>query len=178
VAYVVAALVFTCLLTLLNLLLLLGVVRRLRAQDGRTDRPAGGSTRLEPLPPVGTLIEDVAAVDVAGIPVRRADLDLVGFFSPGCEPCDALLPQFIGYAAGLPGGRDDVLAVVVGVPGEVAEAVARLSAVARVVVEEPPAGPLAGAFRVTGYPAVFRLDGTGRVLGSGASLDRLPVAAG
>jgi thiol-disulfide isomerase/thioredoxin len=177
VSYVVAALVVTNLVTLFNLLLLFGVIRRLRLQETPARRP-------EPLAPAGTLVGDFAAVITAGDTVRRGDLPgdaVVGFFSPGCEPCEALMPEFIAYAEGLPTGPDSVLAVVVGQAGEAAQVAAaaeRLSRVARVVVEEAPGGPVAEAFRVHGFPAVFRLDGAGRVLSSGTTLDRQPVAPG
>jgi thiol-disulfide isomerase/thioredoxin len=174
VAYV-AALVVTNVVTLLNLLLLFGVIRRLREQGARSPGAVSGRA---PLPPVGALIDDFATIDTDGRPLRRDQLPdgvVVGFFSPGCEPCEALLPDFIGYAGSLPNGRERVLAVVAGTPQETHEAVARLAGVARVVVEPAAGGPVAKAFGVTGYPTLFQLDGAGRVLVSDATLDRLAV---
>jgi thiol-disulfide isomerase/thioredoxin len=171
VTYIVVALVVTNVLTLLNLLLLFGVIRRLR------ELPAGGLPGPSSLQ-VGAQIEGFATVDVDGCPLRSDDLPeavVVGFFSPGCAPCEALLPKFVAHAEGLSGGRESVLAVVAGTPGEAASYAARLSPVARVVVEEPAGGVVVRAFQVSGYPTVFQLDGDGRVLVSGASLDRLAV---
>ena len=173
-AYVVAALVVTNVLTVLNLLLLFGVIRRLREQ---ASRPPGAAPRPSSLP-LGTQIEPFATADTDGRPVRRDELPdgvVVGFFSPGCQPCEELLPEFVAYAADLPGGRDGVLAVVAGAPDDTAEEVARLSQVARVVVEDPANGVVVRAFRVTGYPTLFQLDGDGRVLAGDATLDRLAV---
>ena len=177
-AYVVAALVVTNVLTLLNALLLFGVIRRLREQGTRQSTLSAPSARRD-LVPAGSLVDDFATVDTDGLPLRRDELPdgvVVAFFSPGCEPCDVLLPHFFAYAKSLPNGPDRALAVVSGTPDETVEAVARLSRVARVVVEPPAGGPMAKAFRVTGYPAVFQLDGAGRVLTSDVTLDRLPVA--
>jgi hypothetical protein len=172
VPYVVAALVVTNVLTLLNLLLLFGVIRRLREQPAPPGLP--GPTAV----PVGTLIDAFTTADTDDRPLRRDDLPegaVVGFFSPGCAPCEALVPKFVARAEGLPGGREQVVAVVVGPTDEAAGYVARLAPVARVVVEEPSNGVLARAFHVPGYPTVFQLDGDGRVLISDASVDRLAV---
>lgn len=174
--YVVVALVVTNVLTLLNLLLLFGVIRRLREQRFP---PVGGLSGPQPLP-VGAQIDAFATTDVDGGPLRRDELPggaLVGFFSPGCAPCEALVPKFAAHAERLSGGRNSVLAVIAGNPQEAADYVARLSPVARVVVEEPAGGVVVRAFHVSGYPSVFQLDGEGRVLASEASMDRLAVPA-
>ena len=170
--YVVAALVVTNVLTLLNLLLLFGVIRRLREQPAHPGLP--GPSAL----PVGTQVDEFTTADADGRSLRRDDLPegtVVGFFSPGCAPCEALVPQFVARAESLPGGRETVLAVVVGPAGEAEGYVAQLSPVARVVVEEPSSGVLARAFHVPGYPTVYQLDGDGRILISDASVDRLVV---
>lgn len=173
--YVVVALVVTNVLTLLNLLLLFGVIRRLR--EYRPAPPGPGGPHHDPLP-VGTLVDPFATTDTDGRPVGREELPagtVVGFFSPGCTPCEALLPTFAATAERLPDGRGSALAVVVGSPEEAGEYVARLSPAARVVVE-PQGGTVARAFRVTGYPTVFQLDGDGRLIVSDASsMDRLIV---
>ncbi|MFI5960141.1 TlpA family protein disulfide reductase [Cryptosporangium sp. NPDC051539] len=175
--YVVAALVVTNVLTLLNLLLLFGVIRRLREQQVP---PPGGVPGPAALP-VGTLVEAFATTDVAGHPLRRDDLPhgaVIAFFSPGCTPCEALLPKFIAHAERLPDGRRSAVAVVVGASADAAGYVAELSSAARVVVEDDSGGVLTRAFGVTGYPTVFQLDGDGRLLVSDASsVDRLAVPA-
>jgi thiol-disulfide isomerase/thioredoxin len=177
VTYVVAAIAVTNVLTLLNLLLLFGVIRRLREQ--RDTSPAG-----PPVPralPVGAQIEAFSTTDTDGRPLLRDELPhgaVIGFFSPGCTPCEALLPKFVAYAERLSGGRQSALAVVVGTPEEAAGYVGRLSPAARVVVEDVTGGVVKGAFGVTGYPTVFQLDGDGRLLVSDASsVDRLAVPA-
>ncbi|QYC45876.1 hypothetical protein Nocox_41675 [Nonomuraea coxensis DSM 45129] len=163
-AYVVAALVLVGLLGALNLMLAVGVVRRLREhsaelaalRSGGAAADAGalssfGEVALRDGSPVGAF----TAVAVDGEPVTLGtfgDRPLVGFFSPGCTPCEEQLPAFVEFAADRPGGRGTRLAVVVGAGEETAETVERLSPVATVVVE-PDGGPVQQAFGVTGFPA-------------------------
>ncbi|GAA0240414.1 TlpA disulfide reductase family protein [Cryptosporangium japonicum] len=176
-AYVVAALVVTNVLTLLNLLLLFGVIRRLREQQDNPVPPGRpGPASL----PVGTRVEAFTTVDTEGRALALDELPdgtVVAFFSPGCAPCEVLLPKFVAHAEARPGGRDGIVAVVVGPPSETPAYADRLGPVARVVVEEPGSGAVASAFAVTGYPTVFQLDGDGRILLSDASVDRLAVPA-
>ena len=85
-------------------------------------------------------------------------------------------PRFAGRAAGLLGGRTQVLAVVVGAMDEVEELVALLEPVARVVVEDSlDASGVAGAFKVKGVPAMCTLNDDGVVAASGFDVVELPV---
>ncbi|GLW68323.1 hypothetical protein Kpho02_06220 [Kitasatospora phosalacinea] len=152
-------------LCLFNLVLTYGVVRRLRAMTrAGADGPATVSGR----------IDGFAVTAVDGTAVGRADLvpgTVLGFFSPGCPPCAALLPRFVGAvrAAGLPTGS--VLAVVM--PGEdpaEARAYAReLAEVATVVVGEQ-ARTVSAACGVQGFPAVCAVDADGRIREAGGDL--------
>jgi thiol-disulfide isomerase/thioredoxin len=164
--YLVVAVVLLGVLTLLNLALTAGLVRHLRRSDGR-DATIGGV-------PVGHTVGDFAGLDTEGRPVARdllAGPTLVGFFTPGCEPCEDLLPRFERKAGTLP---HDSLAVVHAVRAQDADGyVARLSPVARVVVEAP-GGSLQEAFQVSGFPSVFLVGGDGTVIAD--DLDAVPVA--
>jgi hypothetical protein len=105
---------------------------------------------------------------VEGEPLRQGSLSeemLVAFFSPTCEPCRKKLPKFVDYARTLPGGRDRVLAAVVGDAEEAATFVAELSPVARVVAE-PHDGALGTAFKARSFPTLLRVapDGEGRLV--------------
>lgn len=174
-AYLVAGLILVGAIASLNLLLTVGVIRRLRELDAQLPQRRLDTALL----PAGTTVDDFAAGTTDGATVSRRTLrgdTVVGFFSPGCEPCEALQPAFVEYAATVSGGRDHVIAVVAGDPDEAAPVVARLSGVARVVVEAPAGGAVARAFHVRGYPALFHVDGTGEVRASGTNLDALPVA--
>jgi thiol-disulfide isomerase/thioredoxin len=175
---VVAALVLVGLLCLVNLLFSFGVVRRLREHTKILDRLGGGTGPLVLEP--GKTVAEFAATTVDGEPVSVRTGDgplLVGIFALGCEPCATKLPSFVEYAREHPGGRDRVLAVVLGPDEEAATSyVADLIGVAR-VVRGVEGDPLPTAFGVRGFPA-FALVGTdGVVLASGTEIAEVSAAA-
>lgn len=179
--YLTAAVVVVGLLCLLDLVLTLGVIRRLREHTDLLDRSMAGMSPPVGVP-VGETVAEFAATTIEGEPVSRellAGRTLVGFFSPGCQPCEEQMPGFIEYARSNPGGTPHVLAVVAAVAtDDVAtdkEYVQRLAPVARVVVEEP-AGPVQAAFQVTGYPAIYLVDDGGVVAAAGWAMNALDGA--
>lgn len=175
--YLAAAVVLVGAIAALDLLLTVGVVRRLREQadtlrELRTT--AGADPGGEVILAVGGTVADFTASTVSGRILDRDGLTgatLVGFFSPHCEPCRERLPQFVAYATGFDGA---VVAVAAGDPTETADLVAELAGVAEVVVQAEN-GPLEKAFGVQGYPALCLLEPGGRVVASGYGLDSLPV---
>lgn len=178
------AVVVVGLLCLLDLVLTFGVIRRLREHTALLSDRAPASGGPDGGPAIGSTVADFAAGTVDGAAVDRdwfTGQTVVGFFSPGCAPCDELRPSFIGHAATVPGGRDRVLAVLNTFPDadDTAAAVAELSRVARVVVEPAGGDGVASAFGVRGYPTLCVVDAAGRVTASGTTLDALrqaPVA--
>lgn len=179
-----AAVVLVGVLCVVDLALTVGVIRRLREYEGL--RGAGGrpASVASPGSPVGrfaatTLAGDELTLDSL-VEATASGEALVGFFSPHCEPCEKLLPDFVAYASGLAGnGGARVLAVIVGDAGEATGMVQALEPVAHLVVEGH-AGGIAGAFQATSFPALFTVDGAGRVTASGHALAavRRPVPAG
>jgi thiol-disulfide isomerase/thioredoxin len=170
-----AAVALTAAICLLNLLLTFGVVRRLREHDLRLAEGGPGRLRLAPGSPIGPF----AATATDGQPVSSAVLaprTLVGFFSPTCPPCLEQLPLFIDFAAALPGGPEQVLAVVSGPAQDARPLAGRLEPVARVVLEES-GGELAEAFAATAFPSMFVTDDEGRIRVSGGTVDSLRSAA-
>ncbi|WP_081748916.1 TlpA disulfide reductase family protein [Nocardiopsis sp. CNT312] len=169
-------------LCLLNILLTVGVIRRLKEH---TETIGHLRSTVPALPeqvilPAGEEVADFSAETVDGTTVNRADLEgetLVGVFSPGCPACTEQLPRFTDLAASFPGGRDRVLAVVVGEAADAAHEIAQLTPVARVVQEEH-GGTTAPAFGVNGFPAMARVDATGRVLASGYSVEAVEALSG
>lgn len=161
---------------LLDLLLTFGVIRRLRRHDQLlAEGGAGRRHRLEPGAPIGPFTAtatDGRTVSTGALAPRS----LVGFFSTTCEPCLEQLPHFVDFASGLPGGREQVLAVVCGSPQDAAQLAGRLEPVARVVLEEF-GGELAGAFGIMAFPSMFVTDGEGTVQASGGNVDLLRSAA-
>jgi hypothetical protein len=161
-ALFVAVLLLTA-LTLFNLVVVLGVVRRLRAHEARLGNLA------EP-PPVATVaagerVGDFTAATVGERVVDRASLrgrTLVGFFSPDCPACHERLGDFRAAAARHPG---DVLAVVVRDGGDVDPVLAALDGTDTIV--EDGDGPMAKAFGVRGFPAFVLLRDDGVVESTG-----------
>ena len=166
-------------LCLLNLVLTLGVVRRLREHAVLLAKlqPAAAPN---PMLAVGEQVGSFETVTVDGHPVSRDALDgptLLGIFSPNCSACAERLPKFVDLAGGYPGGRERVLAVVVGDEHGAAAQVRALAPVARVVVEDAD-GAISQAMGVRGYPAFGVLDEGGHVLSAGTNLDLLDVLVG
>ncbi|WP_255949736.1 hypothetical protein [Streptomyces odontomachi] len=153
----IAALVFVGALCVLNFVLSLGMIKRLRDQaeilnrNGRTSPPIAVGMGDE-IAKFATLTEDAEPVDDESL--RHGDT-LVAFFSPTCRPCQEKLPKFVDFAASFPGGREQVLATVVGEPEAAADMLERLRPVARVVHETSNEGAVSTAFDLKGFPVVL-----------------------
>ncbi|MFG1923027.1 hypothetical protein [Cryptosporangium sp. NPDC048952] len=166
----VAAVVVVGAVALANLVFTFGVVRRLREHTELFNRlNDGGLTGRNLLGP-GRTVGPYTATAVDDTPVTGG-ATLVGFFSLGCEPCTAKRPVFADVAREHPGGRDRVLAVVVGDDGDgdVSAYLDELTPVSR-VVRQLPTGDVPTAFRVDAYPAFALLDDDGVVLASGSAV--------
>ena len=139
-------------LCLIDLVLTLGVVRRLRDHSVRLSALSGlgfDDALREP----GTAVDPFTATDVDGVSRSLGDLaepTLVGFFTPDCPACEEKLPSFLAYASTFPGGRDRVFAVVGGLSGGVKYRTA-LAEVGSVVVEAER-GPVQKAFGAKAFP--------------------------
>ncbi|WP_086821704.1 TlpA disulfide reductase family protein [Allokutzneria sp. NRRL B-24872] len=165
-------------LVLVDLVLTLGVVKRLRTHAALIEQALSAR---DPLPPImaprGATVAPFEARTVDGKTFSLNDLadpTLVGFFSADCPACGENLPAFLDRARAL--GRDRVLAVTHGTTDEVSDLVAKLSAVASVVTEAPD-GPLGRAFAVRGVPALCLVEPTGTVVASGSEMAALPTPA-
>ncbi|TWD82828.1 hypothetical protein FB561_3972 [Kribbella amoyensis] len=162
----------------LNLLLLFGVVRRLKEHDqaianipyGPLQSPPADSMRAP-----GSEVDEFTALSTDGVPVTKDSLTtetLVGFFSVSCAPCVEGAPKFAAHAAGV--GKDAVLAIVIADEGEdPAEFVRVLGDSARVVVEGYE-GPVTTAFGVTAFPT-YGVVAAGRITASAIEFTALPV---
>lgn len=170
--FLIATVVLVGLLCLLDLVLTLGVVRRLREHTKLMDALYEIVDVTRALPPgaqgpaVGSIVDDFAASTVDGTAISRDGLpdDIVlAFLSPDCRGCQDQLPEVASWA----GRTNRLLAVVNGRTADPSELVATLAPVAQVVVEDG-AAPISEAFKVSSYPT-FRLVGAG---------GRLKAAAG
>nr|WP_055504233.1 TlpA disulfide reductase family protein [Nonomuraea pusilla] len=163
--YLVAAVALVGVLCLLNLLLLFGVIRRLREQSSMLKSP---SLTL----PVGEAVGDFSAITTTRETVSTDSLGdgtLIGFFSSTCQPCHEKLPDFVAFAENT---TVRSLAVVATTPDEGADMISALEPVADVVVVESLGGPVAKAFGVRGTPAFLTVEG-GRVSATGLPTGQL-----
>lgn len=178
--YLIAIVVLVGALCLLDLVLTLGVVRRLREQTKLIDALyeavgtgvlAGAGDGL----PVGEVVGDFDATTVDGARVTRdllPEATVVAFLSPDCQGCHEQLPEVAAWAADQ--DRSRVLAVVDGRSGDPAHLVTTLSPVAQVVVEAAPSG-IANAFRVQSFPTFFQVAAGGKLLARAPRISRLPA---
>lgn len=173
--YLVVAVVLVGLIAGLNLLFTYGVIRRLKEHTRQIDAiSAGHSRRMSPMREPGQEPDGFAdQVTTDGQRLARDDLRnmLVGFFSPGCVPCQDQSRVFAQQAAMLGPGR--TLAVVAGNAETAADLLRTLEPATRVLVE-PDDGTVQRAFAVSGYPALCVLDDDGRIAAAGHTVASLP----
>jgi hypothetical protein len=176
-SYLTAAVVLVGAISVLNLVLMFGVIQRLR------DLASAPSTSGRSVPPTllqaGAVPGPFEAVTDEGEPVTLKSVmgGMVGFFTPQCGACRERLPDFVAYATQGGYDRGQVLAVLLGDPEEVAAMRAELAPVARIVREPHGGADVHRAFAVYGLPAYCLLDGNGVVVASGADLIDFPALA-
>ncbi|MGP3685991.1 TlpA disulfide reductase family protein [Streptomyces sp. IBSNAI002] len=178
----ITAVALVGLLAALDLLLTVGVIKRLREHAELISDKANADAPV----PLG-IGEEVGNFSVTGADdeeLTLADLEgetLVAFFSPNCTPCKEKLPLFTEYARHFPGGPRQVLAVIAGGAeggGRFAES---LRPVARVVREDYN-GEVGAAFQAKAYPTLLLVgrEPDGRVVVRDNQVDvtaGLPLAA-
>ena len=148
------AVALVAVLCLVDLVLTLGVVRRLRDHSERLALLQGFGSDEDALRKPGGVVDPFIATSTTGETVSLDDLAepaLVGFFAPDCPSCEEKLPSFVSYARAFPGGKDRTFAIIAGESGGVKYRTA-LSEVAAVVVERE-LGPVQKAFGTSGFPA-------------------------
>jgi thiol-disulfide isomerase/thioredoxin len=182
---VTAAIVFVGLLAVLNLVLTFGMLRRLREHTEQLNGQLPeltGHVSTDLIKKKGDRVGNFATETAHGVALSSDMLTgetVLGFFAPGCSPCEQMLPGFIEYAAAMPGGRDSVVAVLAGDNPNSPEMVKKVTALdpyARVVIDEND-GPVMVAFGAKGYPVVCLVK-DGVVQASGRSLQDLPARVG
>ncbi|WP_131736348.1 TlpA family protein disulfide reductase [Actinomadura roseirufa] len=169
--FLIAAVVLLGLLAVLNLLLTLALIRRLKSDEAASGHGGHGGNASPPvvLGP-GARPADVKALTTADESVSTETLTgVVGFFSANCDPCHALAPRLAEYGRAV--GREKVLAVV---SGEDPELVGLLAGSVRVVVEDFQ-GPVSTAFKNEWTPALYLLADDQRVVATGGRLEDLPL---
>jgi len=101
-------------------------------------------------------------------PAEPGRAQLVAFLSSSCSACRSTLPSLLGYL-----GTLRLIAVIAGEPRAGAD-LERLLAPVGTVVFEPYGGPIAAAYRITGYPCYVLLSADSVVLATGSSVLDLP----
>jgi peroxiredoxin len=171
---------FVAALTVLNFILILGLLRQSRRHSEHISVLTRARTPNYELLSRGTQVPDFAVTTVAGEQWSLADVagapSLFGFFMVHCPPCKAKVPEFTAYVRRATAQGASALAVVIGEEELAAEYVRELEEVMPVVVEAP-GGPVLSAFSVTNYPAFFALDPSGRVWSSGPTIRALASPA-
>ncbi|MFF5204639.1 thioredoxin family protein [Streptosporangium sp. NPDC000396] len=148
--YLAAATALLGVLCVFNLVLLLGVIRRVR-QQSVPSRPIPG-------PGVGDKIDQFSALTTKDEKVTEntiQDGTVVAFFAPGCGPCKEIMPRFIEYA------RDpgvSTLTVMLAADKHSIDNLPQLESVTDVVVESV-LGPTATAFKVKSTPTFVTVAG-------------------
>jgi cytochrome oxidase Cu insertion factor (SCO1/SenC/PrrC family) len=159
--YLIAAVVLVGALCLLDLLLTVGLIRRLRAQQG-SRTPADAFADKGMLPP-GAVVGAFETRTVDGDPLHSRDLEtgtVVVFLSPGCPPCHAQLPRVVAALGAAP---ENGVAVIVGgtdAAAETEQMLDELGPVAR-VVHEAQTGPVTEAFAARAFPVMCRVRAAG-----------------
>ncbi|WP_433436898.1 hypothetical protein [Nonomuraea sp. CA-141351] len=157
-SFLIAVVVLVGILCLFDLVLTLGVLRRLREHTAELQRLAGTST-LMPYDP-GVLVGRTLPQDVAGP-------RLVGFFDVSCDTCHERAPQFAAEAA-----DQSALAVIAGDAGEAGDLVEVVGGVATVVTGED-ALRIVHALGVQAFPTFLRTGQDGRIVAAHTDLDDL-----
>jgi hypothetical protein len=165
-----------CLLCLVNLLLMLGIVRRLRDHESRIQEMSmqrGPDWHpIDPIPSVGESIEEFTAetVDGAAIDHRSVFGATAVFLDANCDSCHDRIPEIAQWAKG--GERARIFAFVNGQDEEKAEIIAALNPVTQVVSDTFQLH-VTKSFRVRKFPAYLALDNRGTITAAGEDFHTL-----
>ncbi|WP_235921644.1 TlpA family protein disulfide reductase [Lentzea tibetensis] len=170
----VAGVVLAVVLSLVNILLLFAVLRRLREYGAKLAAvPSAAQSMFERDNELnGQQIPEFTASTVDGRTITRDDLAgrrvLVGFFAPGCKPCHEHAPEFANMDV-------PAYAFVSGDGPQADELTRLLSGSTAVVVGEAMSG-LENLLGVKSFPTFLAIDETGTVERATISLHDLQLS--
>lgn len=169
-AYIGAALALVTGLTLLNMLLCLGVVRRLREQDERLAQLESGNDHVRP----GTLIPAFTILTTDGERLTERwfhdRVSLVAFMSYGCGACKEELTALAKLLAEPDSDKLNVLVAFAWVGGAQREELPARLLERVTLVEDSPNGALMAAFNVNAYPTFYVVEEDGKIAFSTTSV--------
>jgi hypothetical protein len=175
--YVIAALILLGVITLLNLVLTMAVIRRLRERETDIAAHSVGAIDVDAGIPVGETVPSFHTTATDGSAVTGEEAAdkrmLYAFFSVDCKACWPKVPAFVTYARRLGLGADQVVSAVVGTGAAAEDSVAKLESVGRVVME-PTGGPLSSALEARGFPSFVLVGAGGAVEAYTFSLTDMP----
>jgi hypothetical protein len=138
------------------------------AAGGAVSLPASGPEVASPAPPILAATSTGELLDTSTSSGRSY---LVAFLSSSCLGCRAALPALLGHGR-LP-GSPRLIAVLVGDRRRGADLEQQLASLATIVFEQAD-GPIATAYRITGFPSYVLVSAEGTVLATGRSVLELP----
>jgi hypothetical protein len=163
-------------ISLFNLLLILGIVRRMREMGPMI---SADYLAIESGPQPGMQLPEFVARTTGGDQADRSTLSagrgLVAFLSTGCSACRGELPQLRDYVAKQRVDPAHSFVFISGDPAGESDYATTASAFAQVVVEESD-GPLARIFDIKAFPTVLALR-DGRVQANAPSVSALHLEA-
>ncbi len=151
--------ILAAVLSAVNLLLTIGVIRRLKEHSSLL---ADGTAATPEMPRPGTPIAEFEAQTVDGRAVTLGSLRdgcMVAFFSPGCEACEDVLPALSGHLRATGASPESAVVVIAAELQEALPMVHAFEGTACVIVEPPPRRELRKAFGITAFPTVVTISG-------------------
>jgi hypothetical protein len=180
VAEALAVAVLALAVALLDLLLIFGIVRRLRAQA--TSGPPYGGQAIPDLgsgPARGSRLPEFTAVTVGGEAVDESrytgQAGCIAFVSATCKPCTTALAELGPYLRSAGIGKQQTLVVVEGDPAASRQHAATAAEFAEVVTGED-ADRLIVQFAISGFPTLITVQ-DGAVTASAIAVGMLRVSA-
>lgn len=171
-ALTVAVVFFSC-ITLLNLVLFVGLVRRLRSDSTNTGALGGPVTGMPSK--VSGLAPGKSAPDL-GVAAAAGRDQLVGVFSTDCGACPDYLPRFKSRATSFDGAAIAILGGSAAKHDTYKEQLGpQVITLSDIGAGPMASGPLTEAFEVTSWPSFFIVGPDGIVKASGPDGVQLPV---
>lgn len=169
--FLIAAVVLVGAIAVLNLLLTMAVIRRLRRNEMSTASPA-----VDTGPEVGTSLPELDAESVSNGPVSTQTVagseSIFAFFSTTCSACKPSIPHFVEYIEKQGIKPAAAIAVVGGELEDADEFLSKLDGKATVVME-PDMGPITSSFNVAAFPTFVMADDKSTVTRTESGSQRL-----